>query len=48
MTPAFTFQDFFFADTDGTKETADTEDVGVSSPTGKISIDQMSRRRLMA
>lgn len=39
MTPAFTFQDF--ADTDGTKETANTEDVGMSSPTGKISIDQM-------
>lgn len=40
MTPAFTFQDF--ADTDGTKETANTEDVGMSSPIGKISIDQMS------
>lgn len=46
MTPAFTFQDF--ADTDGTKETANTEDVGVSSPIGKISSDQMSRRRLIA
>lgn len=40
MTPAFTFQDF--ADTDGSKETANTEDVGMSSPIGKTSIDQMS------